>query len=49
MTVPDTEMVFSAHCTAMGFKSARILANKLVTLHNMVKEQLYVIQLCHKY
>ncbi|KAL5457324.1 hypothetical protein EMCRGX_G034572 [Ephydatia muelleri] len=40
MTPPDPEVVFGAHCTAMGFKSARILANKLMTLYNMIKEQL---------
>ena len=45
MTPPDPEVVFGAHCTAMGFKSARILANKLMTLYNMIKEQLYVGQL----
>lgn len=47
MTPPDPEVVFGAHCTAMGFKSARILANKLMTLYNMIKEQLYVGLTCY--
>lgn len=38
--LPDNTMVVRAHCIALGLKAPKALANKLVTLQNMAREQL---------
>lgn len=38
--VADPTVVVRAHCTALGLKAPRALANKLVTLQHLAQNQL---------
>lgn len=40
MVVPDTELICEIMLVAEGFRSAKLLARKFVTLYSLCKEQL---------
>lgn len=40
MVMPDTSLILRAHCAGQGFKSPKILADRLKLVGDICKEQL---------